>query len=204
MNVVKVRLLLATLLSSMVGTVGCATGQSFSTPPLDSVLSNVNQPAMQSTDVGQIADTRIASNSLKLTKEIQAATSTAKPVVQTSYSQTVLPTSNVLAAVPLSTLGSGDDLFNKLEHASGVVLLDFYADWCGPCRTQGGILHEMELTAKQNHASIIKINVDQHRQLASMFNVTSMPTLVLVKDGLIIDRQTGVANHQEIASLLSR
>ena len=206
MNIVKAKLLLATLLSFTVGTVGCATAQQISTAPLDStqMLSNANQIAMNSTNVGEITRPNMVSESARPATENQTVTSSAEQITQASFSQTVQPTSNSLAAAPLTTLGQGDDLLNMVQHAPGVVLLDFYADWCGPCRTQGGILHEMESTASQNGASMIKVNIDQHRQLANAFNVTSLPTLILVKDGQIIERQTGIASHQRVASLLAR
>ena len=54
----------------------------------------------------------------------------------------------------------------------------------------------MEGIAIQNDASIIKVNVDQHRQLASALNVTALPTLVLIMDGRIVERQTGLADYQ--------
>ena len=204
MNVVKVKLLLATLLSSLVGTVGCATGQSFTTlsPNSNQAVFDVDQLAMQSTTDEEIESARVANKPPSPTAI--NPTGTFEQVANASFAKTVTPTPNVKAVAPLITLSPNDDLLNMVEQASGVVLLDFYADWCGPCRTQGGILHEMELTAEQNQASIIKIDVDQHRRLATAFNVTSMPTLILIKDGLIIERQTGVANHQQVASLLSR
>ena len=206
MSVVKMELLLATLLSLMVGTVGCATAQQINTTALDSsrVLSNADQEAMELTAASETNRVNIASMPTSLGTVNQIVSSTDVRVTQASFGQTVQPTLNTLAAAPLSILGQGDDLSSIVQHASGVVLLDFYADWCGPCRTQGGILHEMENTARQNEASIIKVNVDQHRRLAGSFNVTRLPTLILVKNGRIIERQTGVANHQRVADLLSR
>ena len=188
MSIVKVKLLLVTLMSFSVGTVGCATAQQYNTASLETKRVTFKDD--------QAATTSATEN--------QTATSPSDRFVQASYHQPVQPASNTSTLAPLTTLGLGDDLRNMVGQASGVVLIDFYADWCGPCRTQGGILHEMESTASQNNASIIKINVDQHRQLASAFNVTSMPTLILIKNGQIIERQTGVANHQKVASLLSR
>ena len=206
MNVVKVNLLMATLMSLMVGTVGSASAQQFRTASLGSTqaLTNVDQTAMKSRTIIEITGAGVASESATTVMEDEAATSPSKQFSQASFHQTVQPASNTLATPPLITLGPNDDFVSVVEHAAGVVLIDFYADWCGPCRKQGGILHEMEHTARQKNASIIKVNVDQHRGLASAFNVTSMPTLILIKDGQVIDRQTGVANHQKIASLLSR
>lgn len=205
MNVAKVNLLLVTLMSFTVGTVGCASAQSFSTTSWDShgVLFDADQTALKST-AGEIISVKTASRSANLVTKNPTATSPTVQLAQAGFHQTLQPISKTLAAAPLATLAPGDDLLTMVEHASGVVLLDFYADWCGPCRTQGGILHEMERTAGQNGASMIKVNVDQHRGIASAFNVTSLPTLILIKDGRIIERQTGLANHQRIAALLSR
>ena len=182
MNVIKVKPLMAILLAFTVGAVGCTTDLPVSTSSL------------QGTGISIDADQN-------------AETTANKTIAQTSYHQPVntspSASSSELAPAPLTTLGLDDDIFEMVEQANGVVLLDFYADWCGPCRTQGGILHEMEDTASQNDASIIKVNVDQHRQLASALNVTALPTLVLIKDGKIVKRQTGLADHQRVANLLS-
>ena len=206
MNVVKVNFLFVTLLSFGVATVGSASAQQFRTASLEStrVLTNGIQNATNSKTLIEITGAGINSKSTPKTTENQTAASPTEQFSQASFHQTVQPASNTLAAAPLTTLGPNDDFARLVEQAPGVVLIDFYADWCGPCRRQGGILHEMQRSARQNNASIIKVNVDQHRRLASAFNVTSMPTLILIKNGQIIERQTGMADHQKIASLLSR
>lgn len=104
----------------------------------------------------------------------------------------------------LVTLGPNEDLFELIRSVKGPVLVDFYADWCGPCRKQGSILHDLESTATENEALIVKVDVDQHQQLAQHFDVQSLPTLVLLKNEKIIERQTGLADSTRIASLLSR
>ena len=206
MNDIKRKLLLAALLSFTVGTVGCAADHPFSTPSLHTtrVLLGADQVAKKSPTTGETTSFKIVSHSANPAAKNQSGNPPAEPVAQVTYQQTVQPLSNALAVASLTTLGPNDDLAELVAQASGVVLVDFYADWCGPCRTQGGILHEMELTASQHHASIIKVNVDQHRRLASALNVTSLPTLMLIKDGQIIERQSGVANHQRVAALLSK
>ena len=221
MSVAKVNVLLVTLTSLLIGTVGDASAQEIRMASLDSgqLLSEGNRDAIKSTTRIEITGARMASESSSPTNSSPANLTPARlssvtsdqiensPVEQfsqASFHQTVQPTSGTSVMAPLTSLGQNDNFAAMVENAPGVVLIDFYADWCGPCRRQGGILHEMENTARQNNASIIKVNVDQHRRLATAFNVTSMPTLVLVKDGQIIDRQTGVADHQRVASLLSR
>lgn len=116
-------------------------------------------------------------------------------------------TTLVSAAIPaapigpsLITLASHADLNQKIAEAPGPVLLDFYADWCGPCRKQGKILHEMEGAAARAQTTIIKINIDDHRDLAKQLNVSSLPTLMMVKNGQVTERQTGVATKTRLAS----
>lgn len=77
------------------------------------------------------------------------------------------------------------------EISSGAYAIDFYADWCGPCKMLGPIFEE----ASQKYAGKInfgKINIDEQRKLAMTHKVMSIPTMVFVKDGAEIDRVTGV------------
>ena len=100
----------------------------------------------------------------------------------------------------LITLPKGDDLLAQINGASGPVLLDFFADWCGPCRVQGQILHDMEDTAAENQTLIIKINVDEHPQIAEELQVDSLPTLMMIKDGKIVRRYSGVAKKNRLVA----
>jgi thioredoxin len=104
----------------------------------------------------------------------------------------------------LLNLTAKDDLDAIIRSAEGNVLIDFYADWCGPCKTQGRILHEMEMTASSNKAVIIKINVDEHQDLATKYQVAALPTLILIRDQKIVERQMGLASQTRVASLLSQ
>ena len=110
----------------------------------------------------------------------------------------------VVARPSLVVLPPNVDLVEEIvKRSDGIVLIDFYADWCGPCRRQGAILHEMEGTAAKNGASIIKVDVDQHEALAARLQVESLPTIIVIKDGQITHRKTGLADSREIAALLS-
>lgn len=121
-----------------------------------------------------------------------------------SFVQSIISETLTQPATALVTLGPNESLRKLVENASGIVLVDFYADWCGPCRTQGGILHEMESLARQNGALIIKVNVDEHQDLAQEFQVSSLPTLLLIRNGQVINRQIGMADQQRIASMLQQ
>lgn len=82
------------------------------------------------------------------------------------------------------------------------VLVDFWATWCGPCRMQGSILERLdqEITAEQ--ALIVKIDVDQNPELASQFNVSSIPTLLVFKNGVVTSTQIGVRQEAELKRML--
>lgn len=71
------------------------------------------------------------------------------------------------------------------------VLVDFYADWCGPCKLQGPIIEEVA-TAMGDRAKVGKLNVDQAPKTAQMFDVMSIPTLILFKDGKAVDTLMGL------------
>jgi len=104
----------------------------------------------------------------------------------------------------LITLGEGQDLADLVNKAPGVVLVDFYATWCGPCVKQGKVLHDLENYASQKKASIIKVDVDQHEELATIFDVSALPTLMVIKDGKVVDQQLGLASKTRITELLNR
>lgn len=81
--------------------------------------------------------------------------------------------------------------------SSGLVLVDFYADWCGPCRMLTPVLEEVgkELSGK---ASIAKIDIDKAQGTATSYQVTSIPTLILFKDGQEVGRLVGLRDKDTI------
>lgn len=76
------------------------------------------------------------------------------------------------------------------EIATGLVLVDFYADWCGPCKMIAPVLEELA-TELQGVAKIVKVNVDHCPGVASQFKVMSIPTLILFKDGQAVQQTVG-------------
>ena len=83
-----------------------------------------------------------------------------------------------------------EDLISK-----GMVLVDFYADWCGPCKMIG-----MELEKIDDKVNIVKVNVDKFEDIARSYGVMSIPTLILFKDGEIVRKHVGFTDGTTIMS----
>ncbi|ADF50647.1 putative thioredoxin [Zunongwangia profunda SM-A87] len=81
------------------------------------------------------------------------------------------------------------------------VLIDFYADWCGPCKTLAPILKEVKTELGEN-IKIIKIDVDKNQQLAAKYQVRGVPTMMLFKNGAQLWRQSGVIQKQDIINII--
>ncbi len=80
------------------------------------------------------------------------------------------------------------------------VLVDFYADWCGPCRMLGPVIEE--LANQRNDIKVCKLNVDENPELAQAFRVMSIPTLMVVNEGKIVKTSNGFRPKEEIERLL--
>ena len=92
--------------------------------------------------------------------------------------------------------------FNEIINANHLVLVDFYADWCGPCKMMSPILQEVKSTLKED-IKIIKINVDQHQDLAAHFMVRGVPTFMLFKTGKMLWRQSGVFSSSDLIKIIT-
>ena len=90
--------------------------------------------------------------------------------------------------------------FDAIKAETKTVLLDFYADWCGPCRMVGPIVHE--IAEERDDIVVGKINVDEQPELAATFEISVIPTLVAMKDGGVLGKSTGVISEAKILELL--
>ncbi len=93
-----------------------------------------------------------------------------------------------------------DNYDAEVRNSSKVVLLDFYADWCGPCKMIAPILEQ--IAEEYPEITVGKINVDENMDLAMEFKVASIPLLVVMKDGEIINKALGAMPREEILALL--
>lgn len=100
----------------------------------------------------------------------------------------------------MSVINVNKSNFDNVKSSDKTVLLDFYAEWCGPCRMVSPLVDEI---ADENKGLFVgKVNVDDEPELAQAFGVVSIPTLVVMKDGKIVNQTVGVRPKEQILDML--
>ncbi|WP_341214593.1 thioredoxin [uncultured Wocania sp.] len=92
--------------------------------------------------------------------------------------------------------------FSELINQDTPILVDFFAEWCGPCKMLGPILKQVKDNLG-NRVSIIKIDVDKNQALAAKYQVKGVPTMLLFKNGKQVWRQSGVLQKDEIINIIT-
>lgn len=83
------------------------------------------------------------------------------------------------------------------------VFVDFWAEWCGPCRMVGPVVEELA-NDYDGKVKFVKVNVDEANELASKYNVFSIPTLVIIKNGEVVSQQVGAASKESYQGMIDR
>ena len=90
--------------------------------------------------------------------------------------------------------------FEAISKGDRPVLIDFYADWCGPCRMVGPVIEE--IASERDDIVVGKVNVDAEPELAGAFEVYSIPTIIVIKEGKVVSRAMGARPKDQILALL--
>ncbi|MFV0561041.1 MAG: thioredoxin [Enterococcus sp.] len=88
------------------------------------------------------------------------------------------------------------------ETGSGLVLIDFWATWCGPCRMQAPILEQLGEEYDEDEFRIVKMDVDENPATPQSFGIMSIPTLLLKKDGEVVDKAIGVQSKDQLRAMI--
>ncbi|KAA8372893.1 thioredoxin [Leuconostoc carnosum] len=100
------------------------------------------------------------------------------------------------------TVKTIEDATFKQETAQGVGITDFWATWCGPCRMQSPVLEA--LSDEIDHVKFVKMDVDENQETPSEFGIRAIPTLLIQKDGEVVERLTGFHNKAQLADILAK
>ncbi|MFY0594103.1 thioredoxin [Roseivirga sp.] len=93
--------------------------------------------------------------------------------------------------------------FEQLINQDTPVLVDFYADWCGPCQMMAPVLKEVA-QEMGDKVKVIKIDVDKNQPIAQRFGVRSIPTLILFKNGKILENRAGVLTKRDLTKMIEQ
>lgn len=94
-----------------------------------------------------------------------------------------------------------DNFENEVVRSEKMVLIDFYADWCGPCKMLSPVIEE--ISNENDNVKVCKVNVDEQTDLARKFDIMTIPTLIVMKGELVLSKTSGVMPKSEILKMLN-
>ena len=104
----------------------------------------------------------------------------------------------------MATVNVTDETFEDLVVNSEIpVVIDFWAEWCGPCKMIGPILEELDNEMSEK-IKIVKVDVDNNNQVAMKYAIRSIPTLIIVKDGAVISQHIGAASKSQLEEFINQ
>lgn len=106
------------------------------------------------------------------------------------------------AKIFMATAFTDANFNEEVLNFSGVVLVDFFAPWCGPCKMLGPIIDELEAEIGSENIKIGKVDVDQSPETAQKYNVMSVPTVIIFQDGEIVEQMAGVQSKEALREKL--
>lgn len=138
-----------------------------------------------------------------LKNKIQKNTKSCDLVTEKTYILSIIELMlNLKERREMAVLNITKDNFEKeVLQSTQPVLIDFWADWCGPCKMIGPVVEE--IARETDNAKICKVNVDEQPELAAQFNVMSIPTLVVIKDGKVVNTAVGVRPKVELMAMIN-
>lgn len=95
-----------------------------------------------------------------------------------------------------------NDFEKEVIQNKGVVLVDFFATWCPPCKMLSPVLEE--ISESRSPYSIVKVNIDENLNISSEFNIEVVPTMLVFKDGKVVDKAVGYMPKEEIVTMLNK
>jgi len=99
--------------------------------------------------------------------------------------------------------GTDDNFDDLVTNSDTPVLVDFWAPWCGPCRMVGPVMEELA-DEYAGRAKVVKVNVDEQKQVAAALGIQSIPTIILFNNGKVRDHKVGAAPKAEFAAMLDK
>lgn len=103
----------------------------------------------------------------------------------------------------MAVLHPNKEEFEELSNEKGLLLVDFFATWCGPCRILAPTIEELSENYSEG-VKIAKIDIDENEELAILHNIQAVPTIILFKEGKELERFTGVASIEKLQEMIER